>query len=82
MHHHWEHKSGQSRVLDLKHKYPPSLIFFLSKWEVFSFFSNSSPCGGSKETSFLTLHGSPTLRAPFLALRGKKKLSTRDFNVS
>ncbi len=37
-------------------------------------------------TSFLTLqgilHGSPTLWASFLALRGKTTLSTRDLNVS
>ena len=69
----------------------PPCLFFLFFLKIrgrgsFRFFLILDPAGGSNQTSFLTLqgilHGSPTVRAPFLALRGKKKLSTRDFNVS
>ncbi len=74
----------------------PFRLFFIYFLKIrgggsFRFFLILAPSGGSNpeglyQTSFLTmqgiLHWSPTLLAPFLALLGKKTLSTRDFNVS
>ena len=71
---------------------PPPLIyyFFLKQGgRLFSFFllilapAGGSNPRGSNQTSFLPqlriLNGCSTLWAPFLALRGKKPLSTRDY---
>ena len=60
------------------------LFFFENKGGVVSFFFQIlAPAVGSNQTSFLTLqgilHGSPTLRAPFLALRGKKNFTNKRF---
>ncbi len=56
--------------------FPPPLFMKIRGGVVFVFFLILAPAGDSNQTSFLALqgilHGSLTLRAPFLAQRGKK----------